>query len=62
VGEIDGKYGPKTKAAVKAFQRKEGANKPSGHVGDWTKEKFKAYKYETGGLADFTGPAWLDGT
>jgi hypothetical protein len=20
------------------------------------------YKYETGGLADFTGPAWLDGT
>jgi hypothetical protein len=24
------------------------------------KKKFKAYK--TGGLADFTGPAWLDGT
>lgn len=23
---------------------------------------FKAYHYATGGLADFTGPAWLDGT
>jgi hypothetical protein len=22
----------------------------------------KKYQYETGGLADFTGPAWLDGT
>ena len=22
----------------------------------------KSYKYKTGGLADFTGPAWLDGT
>lgn len=24
--------------------------------------KSKQYKYKTGGLADFTGPAWLDGT
>jgi hypothetical protein len=27
-----------------------------------TKEAFKAIEYKTGGLADFTGPAWLDGT
>ena len=36
----------------------------SGSVSDYTyanmKKKFLAYK--TGGLADFTGPAWLDGT
>jgi hypothetical protein len=24
--------------------------------------KYIKYKYKTGGLADFTGPAWLDGT
>ena len=35
-----------------------------GHVSDYSyanmKKKFLQYK--TGGLADFTGPAWLDGT
>ena len=25
-------------------------------------KSYTKYKYETGGLADFTGPAWLDGT
>ena len=25
-------------------------------------KKYKAYGFKTGGLADFTGPAWLDGT
>ena len=25
-------------------------------------KKYKPYEYATGGLADFTGPAWLDGT
>jgi hypothetical protein len=29
----------------------------------WAKnEKSKIYSFKTGGLADFTGPAWLDGT
>lgn len=28
---------------------------------DWITENY-GYKYETGGLANFTGPAWLDGT
>ena len=36
----------------------------SGNLSDYSysnmKKKFKQYK--TGGLADFTGPAWLDGT
>lgn len=27
-----------------------------------TEKKYTKYKYKTGGLADFTGPAWLDGT
>jgi hypothetical protein len=27
-----------------------------------TKKGYKKYMYETGGMADFTGLAWLDGT
>lgn len=30
--------------------------------GQWGKVKNRVYKYKQGGLADFTGPAWLDGT
>ena len=26
------------------------------------KDKYPLYEYATGGIADFTGPAWLDGT
>jgi len=33
-----------------------------GIVGKNTRAKFKAKGYITGGLADYTGPAWLDGT
>ena len=33
-----------------------------GKVGPKTRAKFKAKQFKTGGLADFTGPAWLDGT
>ena len=32
---------------------------------DWAhakEKKYKPYEYATGGLADYTGPAWLDGT
>jgi hypothetical protein len=32
----------------------------SGYAGWFKKSDVTAYK--TGGLADFTGPAWLDGT
>jgi hypothetical protein len=35
-----------------------------GKVSDYsyTNMKKKFLQYKTGGLADFTGPAWLDGT
>jgi hypothetical protein len=35
-------------------------SRQSGTTGWFKKSEVKAYK--TGGLADFTGPAWLDGT
>ena len=58
---VDGKFGPKTKAAVQKFQKDMGL-KQDGIVGKDTRAKFKTKGYATGGLADFTGPAWLDGT
>ena len=36
--------------------------KPDGIIGTNTRKKFKAKKYLTGGLADYTGLAWLDGS
>jgi hypothetical protein len=33
-----------------------------GIVGNNTRAKFKAKGYKRGGLANYTGPAWLDGT
>ena len=67
--EIDGIYGNKTAQAVKNFQTDfkkkypdEKMGPPDGVVGPNTRNAFKIFKYETGGLADFTGPAWLDGT
>ena len=58
---VDGDFGTNTDYAVKAFQKKYGLAK-DGVVGPNTKKKFKALGYKTGGLADYTGPAWLDGT
>ena len=64
---IDGYFGPNTASAVREFQRKY-KNKASktlaadGVVGRYSKEAFRALGYKTGGLADYTGPAWLDGT
>ena len=58
---VDGKFGSNTEKAVKSFQGAMGISK-DGKVGPKTRAKFKAKQFKTGGLADFTGPAWLDGT
>ena len=60
-GTIDGGYGYATAQAVSRFQRAEGIS-ADGDYGPQTREKMKLRGYKTGGLADFTGPAWLDGT
>lgn len=58
---VDGIFGSNTAKAVKAFQKAMGI-KQDGIVGKNTRAKFKAKKYLTGGLADYTGLAWLDGS
>jgi hypothetical protein len=61
---VDGIYGPKTMAAVKKLQAKIGTTVD----GKWGKKTASAFKnsslraYKKGGLVDFTGPAWMDGT
>lgn len=59
-----GLFGSGTKAEVIRFQRDSGLPPlvANGVVAGATKEKFKLKGYKTGGLADETGPAWLDGT
>ncbi len=59
--KMDGYFGSGTRTAVKAFQAANGIS-ADGIVGKNTREKFKIHGYKTGGLADYTGPAWLDGT
>ena len=66
---IDGVYGWATKRAVTQFQTdfhrehpNERMSTPDGIVGPNTRNAFRIKQYKTGGLADFTGPAWLDGT
>lgn len=59
--KVDGYFGSGTRAAVKAFQAANGIS-ADGIVGKNTREKFRMHGYKTGGLADYTGPAWLDGT
>lgn len=50
-----------TEDALKAFQRmKKIAD--TGKLDSKTKTAFSKVQFKTGGLADFTGPAWLDGT
>ena len=66
----DGDYGWYTEQAVKALQRKLNELTNAGLVIDglWGKYTRAAFQksslkaYKTGGLADFTGPAWLDGS
>ena len=60
----DGIIGEQTKDRIKKLQNLLGIT-PDGLWGPKTAKKFKlsSYKaYKTGGLADFTGPAWLDGS
>lgn len=59
--DVDGIYGDNTFRAVAAFQGAMGIP-ADGIVGDDTRAKFRVKQYKTGGLADYTGPAWLDGT
>lgn len=64
---IDGAYGPNTKAAAKKAQKAFGMSSKEAD-GLWGPKTTKAYHnskykaYKTGGLVDFTGPAWLDGS
>ena len=59
--DVDGIFGAHTNAAVRKFQKAMSIT-VDGIVGNNTRAKFKAKGYKHGGLADFTGPAWLDGT
>lgn len=63
--EEDGKDGDLTTGAIRNLQRLIGVD-DDGYWGENSRNKFKESKkfktYKTGGLADFTGPAWLDGT
>ena len=60
-GTVDGISGWQTRNAIMAFQKAEGIT-ADGIYGSQTREKMRLKGYKTGGLADFTGPAWLDGT
>ena len=60
---IDGIIGPKTTAAIKALQKLVGTTQDGiwgPQTGGATHKKYP--KYARGGLANKTGPAWLDGT
>lgn len=62
--DVDGSDGPNTTAAIKQLQKLIGVS-ADGYWGKNSRNAFKNSKfkaYKTGGLADFTGPAWLDGT
>lgn len=57
---VDGIYGKNTAAAVVEFQKLKGLS-PDGKVGSQTWPALVT-KYKEGGLVDYTGPAWVDGS
>ena len=59
---IDGKWGPLTDAAVANFEKKLYGHVGNKQVGPQDKAGLRAKGYKTGGIADYTGPAWLHGT
>ena len=58
---VDGIYGAATENAVKRFQRDMQLTE-DGIAGPATLKKLGITAFKTGGLVDFTGPAWVDGT
>ena len=58
---VDGKFGTATERALKNYQRIKGLT-VDGIAGPATLKKMGIITYKTGGLVDFTGPAWVDGT
>ena len=58
---VDGIYGSATENAIKRFQRDMQLTE-DGIAGPATLKKLGITAYKTGGLVDFTGPAWVDGT
>jgi TP901 family phage tail tape measure protein len=60
-GSVDGIFGPKTQAALQAFQKKNGISQ-TGVLDAATKAKFKAKGYDQGGLVDYTGYAVVHGS
>jgi peptidoglycan hydrolase-like protein with peptidoglycan-binding domain len=61
-GQIDGIFGNLTGGAIQKFERDNGITPWTGKFNKKVRDKMRLKGYSTGGLADFTGPAWLDGT
>ena len=59
---VNGSYDISTEHAVNAFRRWQGISPEEGFFDGKVRDKLRLLGYKTGGLADFTGPAWLDGT
>ena len=59
---VNGNYDISTENAVNAFRKWQGISPAEGYFDGKVKDKLRLLGYKTGGLADFTGPAWLDGT
>ena len=58
---VDGIYGSATENAIKRFQR-DMQLAEDGIAGPATLKKLGITAFKTGGLVDFTGPAWVEGT
>jgi hypothetical protein len=63
---VDGTWGPKTSGATYSYTSggswSERMTNLEAEVKKKLEGKINLPQYKTGGLADFTGPAWLDGT